>query len=134
MFFNLFLKAWANWGHYYDRLHKEASTDQESDSKKHAASAVNCYMQAASLFNKGKSRKYLARVLWLVSLDDDSGIILKAYENFKGEQPLWYWISFIPQLLTALSGKESKMARNVLMKIAKLFPQVFLVLIFHFIR
>ena len=91
-------------------------------------------MQAASLFNKGKSRKYLARVLWLVSLDDDSGIILKAYENFKGEQPLWYWISFIPQLSTALSGKESKMARNVLMKIAKLFPQVFLVLIFHFTR
>jgi transformation/transcription domain-associated protein len=75
------------------------------------------------LYNSGKSRKYLARVLWLMGLDDDEKTISKAYDSFKGEQPLWYWITFVPQLLNALSGKECAFARQILVKIAANFPQ-----------
>jgi transformation/transcription domain-associated protein len=46
-----------------------------------------------------------------------------AYDGYKGETPVWYWISFIPQLLGALNGRESGYVRQILMKLAKNFPQ-----------
>jgi transformation/transcription domain-associated protein len=115
-------QAWAAWGAYNDQLFNEATGDKEALT--HAADAVNCYMHASALYNSAKSRKYLARVLWLLSVDNDEKIISTAYEGYKGETPVWYWISFIPQLLTALSGKECMHARQILMKLAKNFPQV----------
>ena len=45
------------------------------------------------------------------------------FENFKGETPVWYWVTFIPQLLTSLSHREAKLSRSVLVKIAKIYPQ-----------
>lgn len=118
-------RAWALWGQYNDRMFKETIPSPENnDHMKYAAYAVNCYMHAASLHNNGKTRKYLSRVLWLLSLDDDSEVISKAYEDFKGDQPTWYWITFIPQLLTSLSSRESRYTRQILMKLAKTFPQV----------
>jgi hypothetical protein len=38
--------------------------------------------------------------------------------------PVWYWITYIPQLLTSLSHKEARLARGILIKIAKNYPQV----------
>ena len=61
----------------------------------------------------GKTRKLLARILWLISLDDASGTLAQAFENFRGEVPVWYWITFIPQLLTSLSQKEAKLAKQI---------------------
>lgn len=119
-------QAWAAWGAYNDQLFSEAPPEKEKESINHAADAVNCYMHASALFNGPKSRKYLARVLWLLGLDNDERVISTAYESYKGDTPVWYWISFVPQLLTALSGKEREHARQILMKLAKNFPQVFL--------
>jgi transformation/transcription domain-associated protein len=34
----------------------------------------------------------LVRTLWLLSLDDAAGTIAKAFDNYKGEIPTWYWI------------------------------------------
>jgi transformation/transcription domain-associated protein len=62
-------------------------------------------------------------VLWLLSLDDQNGTISRAFEVYKGEWPVWYWITFIPQLLMGLQQRESKHARVILMRIAKQFPQ-----------
>jgi transformation/transcription domain-associated protein len=112
-------KAWAAWGQYNDRLFKEQPKEM-----KFGVNAVNCYMQAAWLYNNARSRKYLARILWLLSQDDAQQSLSKSYETYKGDIPLWYWITFIPQLLTALSNKEARYARTVLMKLAKSFPQV----------
>jgi transformation/transcription domain-associated protein len=112
-------KAWAEWGHYNDRKFKESNVDLAL-----ACHAVGCYLQAASLFKSGKARKALARVLWLMSLDDEHNQVSKAWAGFKGEVPVWYWITFIPQLLTSLSHREARNARDILMRIAKLYPQV----------
>jgi transformation/transcription domain-associated protein len=114
-----FPKAWAEWGEYHDRMYKENPMDLNI-----AANAVSCYLQAAGLYKSSKVRKLLVRILWLLSLDDAAGTISKAFDSYKGEVPTWYWITFIPQLLLALSQREARYARIILMKIAKTFPQV----------
>lgn len=111
-------KAWAEWGVFNDRRFKENPNDLV-----YANNAISCYLQAAGLYKNGKTRKLLARILWLISLDDATGTLAQAFENFKGEVPVWYWITFIPQLLTALSYKEAKLVRQILIRIAKSYPQ-----------
>ncbi|GAA6030453.1 hypothetical protein JCM8097_009114 [Rhodosporidiobolus ruineniae] len=113
-----FPKAWAEWGEYHDRMFKENPADLNI-----AANAVSCYLQAAGLYKSAKVRKLLVRILWLLSLDDPQGTIPKAFENYKGEIPTWYWITFIPQLLLTLSQRESRYVRVILLKVAKSYPQ-----------
>ncbi|KAI8643328.1 hypothetical protein BD408DRAFT_342632 [Parasitella parasitica] len=111
-------RAWAEWGRYNDRRFKENPKDLSW-----ANSAVSCYLQASGLYKNAKSRKHLLRILWLLSLDDQNGTISRAVEGYKGEWPVWYWITFIPQLLTALQHREGRHARAILIRIAKQFPQ-----------
>ncbi|KAL5037675.1 transcription-associated protein 1 [Batrachochytrium dendrobatidis] len=111
-------KAWASWGKYNDSMMNDFPQKLE-----YGVGAVNCYLHAASLYNNGRSRKFLARILWLLSLDDDQGTLAKSYDGYKPDVPVWYWITFVPQLILSLSGKESIFARQILLKIAKAFPQ-----------
>ena len=111
-------KAWAEWGQYSDQRFKADPTDMEL-----ASNALNCYLEAAGLYKNAKSRKLISRILWLLSLDDEEGKLAAAFENFKGDTPVWYWITFIPQLLTCLSHREARLCKAVLGKIAKLYPQ-----------
>lgn len=111
-------KAWAEWGYFNDRRFSENPNDMV-----YANNAISCYLQAAGLYKNGKTRKLLARILWLISLDDSTGTLAQAFENFRGEVAVWYWITFIPQLLNALSRKEAKLAKQVLIRIAKSYPQ-----------
>ncbi|KKK18394.1 hypothetical protein P175DRAFT_0247193 [Aspergillus ochraceoroseus IBT 24754] len=111
-------KAWSEWGQYSDQRFKSDPADYEL-----ASNAVSCYLEAAGLYKNSKSRKLLSRILWLLSLDNDEGRVAAAFENFKGDTPVWYWITFIPQLLTSLSHREARLCKAVLVKIAKLYPQ-----------
>ncbi|KAL4867062.1 hypothetical protein BDV12DRAFT_124197 [Aspergillus spectabilis] len=111
-------KAWSEWGQYSDSRFKSDPTDYEL-----ASNAVSCYLEAAGLYKNSKSRKLLSRILWLLSLDNDEGAVATAFENFKGDTPVWYWITFIPQLLTSLSHREARLSKAILVKIAKLYPQ-----------
>lgn len=111
-------KAWAEWGYFNDRKFKEHPTDTNS-----ARQAITCYLQAASAYKNSKSRKLIARVLWLLSMDDANGSISTGFDDFQGETPTWYWITFIPQLLTGLSHKEATRVHSVLLKIARSYPQ-----------
>lgn len=111
-------KAWAEWGRYNDQLFKEDPTDLEK-----ASSAISCYLEAASQFKNAKSRKLLGRILWLLSLDDADHKLAQTFEQFKGDTPVWYWITYIPQLLLDLSKPEAPIAAQLLRKIAKNYPQ-----------
>ena len=111
-------KAWSEWGQYSDQRYKADPKDYEL-----ASNAVSCYLEAAGLYKNAKSRKLLSRILWLLSLDDEEGRVASAFENFKGDTPVWYWITFIPQLLTSLSHREARLCKAILVKIAKLYPQ-----------
>jgi transformation/transcription domain-associated protein len=119
LFFDIKLaKAWAEWGYYNDRQFKADPTNYEF-----AKNALSCYLEAAGLFKNAKSRKLLTRILWLLSLDDANGSLSEMFDNYKGETPVWYWITFIPQLLTGLGHKEAAKAHGILAKIAKSYPQ-----------
>ena len=111
-------KAWAEWGYYNDRLFKENPTDFVF-----AKNALSCYLEAAGVFKNAKSRKLLTRILWLLSLDNAEGVLSETFDQYKGETPVWYWITFIPQLLTGLGHKEAPKAHTILAKIAKSYPQ-----------
>lgn len=112
-------KAWAEWGRYNDRMFKENPNDMS-----YAANAISCYLQAAGLYKSGKSRPLLTRVLWLLSVDDGSFTISRAFDTYKGDAAFWYWIALIPQLCLSISHREVKQARYMLLNLAKLFPQV----------
>ncbi|KAL8839523.1 MAG: hypothetical protein Q9176_004384 [Flavoplaca citrina] len=111
-------KAWAEWGFYNDQMFKAEPHNMER-----ASAAVSCYLEAAGLYKNSKSRKLLSRILWLLSVDTAENRISQAFEDFKGDTPVWYWITFIPQLLTSLSHREAKLSRSILVKIAKSYPQ-----------
>ncbi|TQS39408.1 hypothetical protein Golomagni_00069 [Golovinomyces magnicellulatus] len=119
LFFDIRLaKTWAEWGHYNDRLFKENPTNLI-----YAKNALSCYLEAAGHYKNAKSRKYLTRILWLLSLDDQEGSLSAQFDEFKGDTPVWYWITFIPQLLSGLAHKEASKAHGILCKIAKSYPQ-----------
>lgn len=111
-------KAWAQWGFFNDRRLSE-----EPNNISFASNAISCYLQAAGLYKNSKIRELLCRILWLISIDDASGMLTNAFDSFRGEIPVWYWITFIPQLLTSLSHKEANMVRHILIRIAKSYPQ-----------
>ncbi|AGO14186.1 AaceriAER393Cp [[Ashbya] aceris (nom. inval.)] len=111
-------KAWAQWGFFNDRRLSE-----EPNNLSFANNAISCYLQAAGLYKSSKTRKLLCRVLWLIGMDDASGSLAHAFDSFRGEVPVWYWITFIPQLLTSLSHREAKLVRQILIRIAKSYPQ-----------
>lgn len=111
-------KAWAEWGRYNDMLFKE-----EPQNLERAEAALSCYLEAASQFKNAKSRKLLGRVLWLLSLDNPERKLAEKFEEFKGDTPAWYWITYIPQLLNSLARQEAPIARSILGKLAKTYPQ-----------
>lgn len=119
MIFDLKLpKAWAEWGRYNDMLFKEDPSTLDK-----AEAALSCYLEAASLYKNAKSRKLLGRVLWLLSLDSPTRQLAVKFEEFQGDTPAWYWITYIPQLLNSLSRSEAPIARSILGKLAKTYPQ-----------
>ncbi|KAJ3510077.1 hypothetical protein NLJ89_g4881 [Agrocybe chaxingu] len=118
-------KAWAEWGRFSDRVFKDSPNDLSQ-----AANAVSCYLQAAGLYKSGKSRPLLARILWLLSLDDGASTISRAFDTYKGDAAFWFWITFIPQLCLSLSHREWKQSRYLLLNLARHYPQA----IFYHLR
>lgn len=112
-------KAWAEWGRFNDRMFKETPNDLS-----YAGNAVSCYLQAAGQYKSGKSRPLLTRILWLLSLDDGALTISRAFDTYKGDAAYWFWITLIPQLCFAVSHREVKQVRYVLLNLARLYPQV----------
>ncbi|KAI0638186.1 atypical/PIKK/TRRAP protein kinase [Trametes polyzona] len=111
-------KAWAAWGKYNDKMFKEFPGELS-----YASNAVSCYLQAAGLYKNRKSRPLLTRVLWLLSVDDNTFAIAQAFDRYKGDAAYWYWIALIPQLCLSVSQREAKQARYILLNLAKLYPQ-----------
>jgi transformation/transcription domain-associated protein len=116
-------KAWKEWGRYSDKMFKEHPNDFS-----YATNAISCYLQAAGLYKNAKARPLLGRVLWLLSIDDAKLSIGRAFDTYKGDNCLWFWVPYIPQLASSLAYTEIKQYRHVLLQIAKHFPQVCLLL------
>ncbi|KJR83245.1 transformation/transcription domain-associated protein [Sporothrix schenckii 1099-18] len=111
-------KAWAEWGFFNDRIFQAEPTNYTV-----ARQALTCYLQASASYKNAKVRKLISRILWLLSLDDAQGTIASGFDDFKGEMATWYWITFIPQLLSGLNHKEAPRTHEILLEIAQTYPQ-----------
>ncbi|KAJ2764902.1 transcription-associated protein 1, partial [Coemansia nantahalensis] len=111
-------KAWAAWGRYNDECFARNRPDTTG-----AVNAISCYMQAAGLAKRPRVRRFLARTLWLLSQDDEAGNVRAAFDAYNGEMPTWYWIALVPQLLAGLDAPFSRQAQQILLRIAKQYPQ-----------
>ncbi|KAJ2613804.1 transcription-associated protein 1 [Coemansia sp. RSA 1365] len=111
-------KAWAAWGRYNDECFCRNMPDPTG-----AVNAISCYMQAAGLCKRPRVRRFLARTLWLLSQDDASGKVCAAFDAYNGEMPTWYWIALVPQLLAGLDASYSRQVQQILLRMAKQYPQ-----------
>lgn len=85
--------------------------------------AVSCLLQGVKYLSK-HGRNHLARVLYLLSFDNQTGAVGKAFDKYGDQIPLWVWLTWIPQLLLSLQRPEAASCKNVLLKLAAHFPQV----------
>ncbi|KAK1343257.1 hypothetical protein QTO34_016035 [Cnephaeus nilssonii] len=105
---DVLVKAWAMWGDYLENIFvKERQLHL-------GVSAITCYLHACRHQNESKSRKYLAKVLWLLSFDDDKNTLADAVDKYCIGVPPIQWLAWIPQLLTCLVGSEGKLLLNLI--------------------
>ena len=54
--------------------------------------AITCYLHACRHQNESKSRKYLAKVLWLLTYDDDKSTLADAVDKHSFGVPPIQWL------------------------------------------
>ncbi|XP_065334181.1 transformation/transcription domain-associated protein isoform X2 [Cloeon dipterum] len=116
--FDTLAKGWSLWGDYLEGVFA-----QQKEEKSLGVAAIACYLNACRHQTEQKSRKYLAKVLWLLSYDDSHGQLAEAIEKYSGQVPPLQWLAWIPQLLTCLVTQEGKVVLNLLSQVGKMFPQ-----------
>lgn len=100
-------KGWLSWGHYCYRLFVERKD------LSFASQTIACYLQAIH-HRCNSARLMIARVLWLLNMDDQHGVLIQAFETHGKQLPIWIWIIWIPQLLMALGRPEAPQVRCAL--------------------
>ncbi|WAQ94365.1 TRRAP-like protein [Mya arenaria] len=107
------VKAWALWGDYLESVFTK---DRQINI---GVSAITCFLHACRHQNESKSRKYLAKVLWLLTYDDDKSTLAEAVDKYcVGVPPVQ-----IPQLLTCLVRNEGRLIMNLLSQVGRMYPQ-----------
>lgn len=112
------VKAWALWG---DHLEQVFTKDQRNMTI--GVSAITCFLHACRHQNESKSRKYLAKVLWLLTYDDEKLSLAEAMDKYCVGVPPVQWLPWIPQLLVCLVRNEGKLVLNLLSQVGRMFPQ-----------
>lgn len=112
------VKAWALWGDYLEALFTRDRNIQVG------VSAITCFLHACRHQNESKSRKYLAKVLWLLTFDEpDKQTLAEAVDRYNVGVPPIQWLTWIPQLLTCLIRNEGKLMLNLLTQVGRMYPQ-----------
>ena len=58
-------------------------------------SAITCFLHACRHQNESKSRKYLAKVLWLLTYDDDKSTLAEAVDKYCVGVPPVQWLPWL---------------------------------------
>lgn len=119
---DMLVKAWALWGDYCEEMF---TRERWENRQMHlGVSALTCYIHACrQQQNEGKTRKYLAKVLWLLTYDDEELSLEKAVKNYNVGVPPISWLPWIPQLLTWLVRSEGKLIVEILTAVGRTYPQ-----------
>lgn len=111
-------KSWGHWGDYL-----EQSFTRDPRQMHLGISAVTAFMHACRHQNEAKSRKYVAKILWLLMYDDDKGTLADAVDKYCMGVPAIQWLPWVPQLLSSLVRHDGKMVINVLNQVGRMYPQ-----------
>ncbi|KAI9190433.1 transcription-associated protein 1 [Blastocladiella emersonii ATCC 22665] len=116
-------KPWAVWGEHQEMLLAQANNP--ADPNRNGKHALNCFLHTIGLVKNGKARRYVARALWLLANQDMAdNQLTEVLESHKNDLAIWYWLTFIPQLLNMLADPlQSRHAKYILVRIAKMYPQ-----------
>ena len=121
------VKAWALWGEYLESVFTKEPAPGQSAAKnrniRHGVEAITCYLHACRHQDESKSRKYLAKVIWLLTYDDEKLALAEAVDKYNVGVPPIQWLPWIPQLLTCLVRNEGKLIINLLSNVGRMFPQ-----------
>ncbi|CAK8696388.1 unnamed protein product [Clavelina lepadiformis] len=118
---DVLVKAWALWGDYLETLFVNGNVPTSVEQA--GVSAITCYLHACRHQNEHKSRKYLAKVLWLLSYDDEQCTLADALDKYSVGVPPIQWLPWIPQLLTCLVCSHGAKILNLLSHVARVYPQ-----------
>ncbi|XKL66766.1 hypothetical protein PGB90_010186 [Kerria lacca] len=113
------VKGWALWGDFMEQQFTKTSPPNIST----GISAVTCFLHACRNQNESRSRKYLAKVLWLLTYDDEKFSLTEAVDRYSVGVPPSLWLPWIPQLLTCLGRNEGKYIVNLISQVGRMFPQ-----------
>ncbi|KAL5252847.1 hypothetical protein ACHWQZ_G015572 [Mnemiopsis leidyi] len=129
--------AWALWATYCDELFQN-EVDKASQEKislmdrvnvykanlYQAESAIACYLQACSKQkDDSKVRRYISRILWLLTFDTVDEVLSKCLEQFHTSVHIEKWLEWVPQLLAGLGSKEARVFHAILQTIGRVHPQ-----------
>lgn len=112
------IKAWALYGEYLENVFIK-----EPRQISLGVNAMACFLHACCHQNEAKGRKYIAKVLWLLSYDDDKNSLIEALEKYSVGVPPVLWLPWTPQLLNCLVQYKGNVILNLLCQAGRMFPQ-----------
>eukprot|EP00731_Ephydatia_muelleri_P009310 Em0004g1648a len=93
-------KSWALWGDYLDQLFTK---DRNLTL---GVSALTCYLHACRNQSEPKCRKYLARIIWMLTYDDEKSSLAEAVDKYyMGISPV-YWLPWTLYLTLKMEQRE----------------------------
>uniref|UniRef100_A0A146L0J1 Transformation/transcription domain-associated protein n=6 Tax=Lygus hesperus TaxID=30085 RepID=A0A146L0J1_LYGHE len=113
------VKAWALWGDFVESQFTKSSPPDITL----GVSAITCFLHACRHQNESKSRKYMAKVLWLLTYDDVNSSLAEAVDKYVVGVPPIQWLPWIPQLLTCLVWNEGRFMLNIISQVGRMFLQ-----------
>ncbi|KAL0100349.1 hypothetical protein PUN28_019603 [Cardiocondyla obscurior] len=114
------VKAWSLWGDYLESIF---TRDGHTRQINIGVSALVCFLHACRHQNESKSRKYIAKILWLLTYDDDKSLLMDTLDKYAVGVPAIQWLPWVPQLLMYLVRYEGSVILNLLSQVGRMFPQ-----------
>lgn len=105
------VKAWALWGEYLEQIFTKERQMH------YGTSAIICFLQACRSQTEYKSRKYVAKILWLLSYDDKCNTLMDAIDKYSIGIQSSHWLPWISQLLCCLVQYEGTVILNLLSQV-----------------
>ncbi|KAL1465116.1 hypothetical protein WDU94_004709 [Cyamophila willieti] len=126
---DVLVKAWALWGDYMEAEFTSSSPLNTAL----GVAAITCFLHACRHQNEPKSRKYLAKVFWLLTFNSPktsepqdrtmNPSLMDALDMYSVGMPPIQWLSWIPQLLTCLGMTSGLPIKDLLTQVSRVYPQ-----------
>ncbi|XP_025986851.1 transformation/transcription domain-associated protein [Solenopsis invicta] len=112
------VKAWSLWGDYLENIFIRDARQISI-----GINALVCFLHACRHQNESKSRKYIAKILWLLTYDDEKSSLMETVDKYAVGVPAIQWLPWVPQLLMYLVRHEGNVILNLLSQVGRMFPQ-----------